>query len=109
MRTINVKKVPEGAYLIEEGQVGDRFYILLCGELEVHKATEVLVHQLDNKNVTAENKLKSYLQSIFNYYEQVNWQSVPYARQVLKMMNEARTVRKIMVNNIKKDIFQLLE
>jgi CRP-like cAMP-binding protein len=43
MKYIQVKQVPKNVYLINEGDEGNRFYVVLHGSLKVEKANEFRV------------------------------------------------------------------
>ena len=77
--------VPRQVYLIEEGENGDRVYILLKGKAVVEKSTETPIH---HSGPQSDNKVNSYLQFLYEHLQQVHWKHVPYALQVQQFLTK---------------------
>jgi len=68
MKFINIEEIPKGRYLIEEGEEGDKFYIILKGSCIVHKAIET---EIPNSSLHPEKKVEIYLQTLWQNKEKI--------------------------------------
>lgn len=71
-------RLPANSLLFEEGEEGDKFYIVLKGLVGVDIAKEVPVQCFKQKH-SIEVKVQCYLQMLYDNQDRVFWPKVPYA------------------------------
>ena len=85
MRYIKVTKIELNKFLIQQGEDGDRFYVILKGTVGVQKAYDIEVPYYDTR-VQIEFKIFAYLQCLLDNFDNVFWQMVPYTNHVKKYL-----------------------
>ena len=78
MRHVKFQRVLPGGYLIDEQDDGDKFYVIIKGDVGVEIAMETPVPEFD-KVTKVKTKIFCYLQALYENYDKVFWQRVPYA------------------------------
>jgi len=81
LRHVHLLKCGVAAYLIDEEDYGDRFYVILKGTVGVERATEKKVPNFDGYRQLNE-KIYAYLQCLYDNFEKIFWKRVPYANWV---------------------------
>jgi len=77
MRYIKFMAAPQKVCLMEEGDEGDRFYVIIQGNVSVLKSFTVEVPNFDVKMLSSE-KVSAWLQVLFDNRANANWSKVPY-------------------------------
>ena len=83
LRQIKLIKVEADVNLIEQGEYGDRFFILLQGSSAVHIGSTVNC-PIGEKRTLGE-AIENYLRTLMENYPRVHWSKVPYAKQIREM------------------------
>ena len=69
--------VDRGTTLFNEGEEGDLFYIIIEGEVEVLKASQVVINFENKANKieerTMEDKIKAYYFAFREHYRNIFW------------------------------------
>ncbi len=75
---------------LEQGEEGDRFYVLLKGRFGIKKAREVEV-QVSAEWTLSEGQVLSYLKCLYENLDEVMWSKVPFGdtvREILERFKE---------------------
>lgn len=103
MRIIKIMGIPSEKYLIEEGEMGDRFYFILQGSLEVFKSQEKKLKDPEKDG----DRVVHYLDYIYSHKEMIHWHLVPYAQAVQRLLNKVEAYKNGLVKILIKDIYRL--
>lgn len=80
-----IQRANKNCYLLDEGAIGSRYYVLLKGKMDEEKAVEVKL-----QGVTSETPFEEviwvYLQFLYDNLEKINWPRVPYANGIKKYL-----------------------
>ena len=78
LRQIKLIKVEEDINLIEQGEQGDRFFVVLKGTCGVHIGN-VVYCPVGEKRTLGE-AIENYLKTLMENYNRVHWSRVPYGK-----------------------------
>lgn len=78
VRVLEVKQSEQ--VLMEEGEEGDLFYIILSGECQVLKATPYVIHTMTH-NEAIQDKLPFYFRAFMENYDDIYWRGMDITRQ----------------------------
>lgn len=106
MKIIKIKGVPRDVFLIEEGEEGDKFYLILKGDLEVLKAQEVLIPNMPRTK--GRGFIFRYLQYLYDHFDDIHWLYVPYSRAIQAYLHKVHAYKCQLVERIMKDVWVLL-
>jgi signal-transduction protein with cAMP-binding, CBS, and nucleotidyltransferase domain len=87
VKHIRILAYEKDQIMIEQGEVGDRFYILLKGKVSVFRSSAHPVHNIDSQD-SAENIVSKYLLALSKNCEHVMWSKVPYCSKVNKSITD---------------------
>lgn len=104
MKIIKITGVPAGTFVIEEGEVGDKFFMILQGQMEVFKMQERKMKEPEPN----QNKVIQYLDYLYSHYNQIHWQMVPYAKNILTFFKKVKHYKDSLRDRIITDIYRLL-
>lgn len=76
---MKVRHAESGTLLMEEGEVGDLYYIILQGECQVLKATSVVIPTLTH-NEAIEDQTAFYFKTIMENYDEIFWAGMDVTR-----------------------------
>ena len=77
VRVLKIRK--EGHMIMEEGQPGDLFYIILEGECAVFKATPVVIHSMIHEEAIQDRAL-AYFRVFMENYDKIFWAGMDITR-----------------------------
>ena len=86
---------------MEEGDPGDKFYVVLKGTCEAMKAFETPIPQCCSKG---EDTLDRYLQFLMQNFSSVFWRRVPYAHEVFMYLEAVISDKDTLVLQITSEI-----
>ena len=107
MRQLKYQKVPAGKVLFEEGELGDRFYLILKGTVSVEIARESAVNGYTHKLSTVD-KVKAYLAMVYWNQETIFWPRVPYAKKIRHYFRRIDHDKRIFVKLIMNELYEIL-
>ena len=89
MRVVKVAALDAGEFVIQQGDEGDRFYVVLKGDTSVHKAYFQEVQKAE-AHFDLRFKVHQYLWSLLQNMDWVFWQRVPYRADVERFLKKLR-------------------
>lgn len=102
MKAVKVKRADARQLIIQQGDDGDRFYVLLKGEAAVLKAHFRPVPATTESDPRF--KIYRFIVSLFEHYDTVFWEKVPYRKEMERFL---RRVRKCAAKNNVTDADQI--
>lgn len=89
MRAVKILRVEQNSAVIMQGDSGDKFYVLLKGDVGVLKAYFYELNaKLEEDDPT--NKIYNYLLGLYNYEENVFWERIPYRKGVQQFIRKLK-------------------
>lgn len=107
MKFINIEEIPKDEYLIEEGEDGDKFYIILKGSCIVHKAIETEIPGY-SVSLHPEKKAELYMQCLWVNRDTIHWSKVPYAAQIRNYFRSVQRDNKVLARELMPHIWRVL-
>ena len=77
--SVKVRHAEPDTMLMQEGEVGDLYYIILQGECQVLKATPIVIHTL-TQNQDIEDRTPFYFKTIMENYADIYWAGMDITR-----------------------------
>jgi len=106
MKLLKIQRVQKNLVLFDQGEPGDKFYIILKGtvgvEIAMRKEVELTKTKLPNL------KVKQYLQHLFDNFDAVFWPRVPYAVAVREYLYDVKQAKKALQEAIEDEIYATL-
>lgn len=106
MKLLKIQRVSKDLVLFDQGEPGDKFYIILKGTVGVEIAMRKEV-ELTKTNPPS-LKVKQYLQHLFDNFDAVFWPRVPYAIAVRKYLYDVKQAKKVLQEVIEDEIYAKL-
>lgn len=95
MKSVKMQYAEEGQDLINQGDEGDRLFVLLAGQVAVKKAylSEVPIYtDFDILFGQQFSKYYAWLSSLIDNFDNVYWHKVPYSNQIKSILHVIRNM-----------------